>query len=373
MPDSRMQSLIVKLPAATSRGILRIVDLPGSAYASVDEFIRIAVENQLTLENGDSGPSSTEIAASEVGVVHDRAAQRQGEGSRAPAAPERESIDATPGAELSRSLEELLERPDVAGLDLLPAFPASGRPLSSFTNRLTPLLAGPRVLANLSVGAHVPSVDSYLDLTAKAARLLGLRLRVEDDNSGRRGRLRRSTAWPIGDDESKSLIRYRNCFMFASDKKDLFVGPLVELGLVAVAKDHVFLTAAGATFASATSPAIDGTGAIELFGNDHRELLSEAVIRSPGERKEIEIFLKTLEATAGVQDVVDKELGVSHQGWTEAQVVSHRAAMVGRLGDLAVVDVETTPKTVIRPGPNHQFLLDLMSDTENTSDKAVTR
>ena len=161
--------------------------------------------------------------------------------------------------------------------------------------------------------------------------------------------------------------------MFASDKKDSFVGPLVELGFVVVAKDAVFFTNAGATFASATSPAIDGTGGIELLGNDHRDLLSQAVIRSPGERNEIEIFLKTLEATAGLQDAVDKELGVSHKGWTEAQVVSHRAAMVGRLGDLAVVEVETTPKTVIRPGPSHKSFLDLLSQPQNTSDKAVTR
>src|SRR5664280_180347 len=50
MPDSPTQSLIVRLPADKARRIVRIVDRPDSAYESVDEFIRVAVENQLTME-----------------------------------------------------------------------------------------------------------------------------------------------------------------------------------------------------------------------------------------------------------------------------------------------------------------------------------
>ncbi len=234
-------------------------------------------------------------------------------------------------ADLTGAVDSLLRQPSVQGLTLREAVSTAGMPLSSFTNRLTPLLAGPRVLANLSIDGISPAIDAYLDVTARASRVLGRRLRKEDEDSGRRGRNRRSTAWPVGDDESKSLIRYRRCFMFMPDKKDGFAGPLLKFGFVAISGGEVYLTEAGARFASAMSPAIDQPGQVDLLSRDHQNILSEAIIRMPGEVLEIKEFLDAMERASGSQDEVDKNLGVAHPGWSEAQVVSHRAAMVGRL------------------------------------------
>ena len=131
-------------------------------------------------------------------------------------------------------------------------------------------------LANLSTHRDSPSAETFLDLTAKASRNLGLRLRTEDDAANRRGRLRRSTAWPVGDDESKSLIRYRNCFEEAAEKEKKsrrFTGPLLDLGLVTVAEGKVFLTETGALFANALSPAIDESNGVDLLSDEHRNLL----------------------------------------------------------------------------------------------------
>ena len=41
----------------------------------------------------------------------------------------------------------------------LSAVEASVEPLSAFTNRLSPLIAGPRVLVNLTLEAEAPPVD----------------------------------------------------------------------------------------------------------------------------------------------------------------------------------------------------------------------
>jgi|NGEPerStandDraft_6_1074524.scaffolds.fasta_scaffold19900_1 hypothetical protein len=368
MPDSPTQSLIVRLPADKARRIVRIVDRPDSAYESVDEFIRVAVENQLTMEGDLENLRVPDASDDRQAPISAAAPSRSGSGisttaTAVPAVPKTSARVPIPTAPVPspQAAGDLLRRPAVEGLTFQAATPTTGQPLSSFTNRLTPLLGGPRVLANLSTNGSSPSVDQFLDVTAKASRALGLRLRAEDDAANRRGRHRRSTAWPVGDDESKSLIRYRNCFMFMPEKKVGFAGPLLDLQLVAVVDGKVFLTNSGAPFATALSPAIDESDGVDLLGDEHRHLLAEAIIRIPGEFVEISQFLAAVESASGSQDEIDKELGVLHSGWSEAQVVSHRAALVGRLRDLAVIDVETDPKTMIVPGSGHAAFIKLLS------------
>jgi hypothetical protein len=366
MLDSPFQSFVVRIPVDKSRRIARIVDKPDSAYESFDEFIRVAVENQLTMEGDQENPSVPEVSdlwrAPDLAVTPMRSEMPNGN-TALPLAPKKSprSTDVTLNEPVAHVLWDLLRLPKVGGLSLHEPTLTSGQPLSSFTNRLAPLIAGPRVLANLSADGSPPNAELFLELTAKASRALGLVLRAEDDAAGRRGRHRRSTAWPVGDDESKSLIRYRNCFMFSSDKKGGFEGPLLDLQLVVVVDGKVFLTDAGASFAIAPSPAIDEPDGLDLLGDVHRRVLVESVIRIPGELIEIKQFLAAVTTCSGSQDDIDKELGTFHRGWSEAQVVSHRAAVVGRLRDLEVIDVQTDPKTVIVPGVGHDAFIHLLS------------
>lgn len=361
------QTLIVRLPAEKARRIARIVESSDSGYGSVDEFIRVAVENQLTMESDASGLDTPRTPDPGPGPSPGAARHESGAPSGAAATglalPKPPPPAPTPreSAPLGRASEELLHRPDAAGLPLRAPTPTSDQPLSSFTNRLTPMIAGPRVLANLSKNGRSPSVIQFLDLTAKASRALGLRLRMEDDAANRRGRHRRSTAWPVGDDEGKSLIRYRTCFMFAPAKNGGFTGPLLDLRLVAVVDGNVFLTESGSALATALSPAIDEAGSLELLSGDHRKVLVDAILHLPGEFVEVQQFLAAVESTSGSQDAIDKVLGEIHSGWSEAQVVSHRAALVGRLRDLTVIDIATDPKTVIVPGAGHASFMELLS------------
>lgn len=346
------QSLIVRLPADKARQVVGIVDNPASAYSSVDEFIRLAVENQLTLDDPHLGvdPRSRQAVSSRV-------SQPGSDTLTGSSAPVEMPVKPVPG----EPTERLLLRPEVGGIPLREPTKGRGEPLSSFTNRLTPLLAGPRALANLSHSGEAPLTDAYLDLTAKVARVFGARLRAEDEAAGRRGRHRRSTAWPIGDDESKSLIRYRNCFMFTPEPKGSS-GPLIDLGLVTVVDGRAYLTDSGASFAGAPVPAVDDDEGVELLSADHRKILSIALAAIPGERLEIQQFLDAVDRTDGLQDEVDKELTANHREWSEAQVVSHRAALVGRLRDIKVIDVEALPsaKSRIIPGPEFEQFQSLL-------------
>jgi hypothetical protein len=264
--------------------------------------------------------------------------------------------------------DELLKLPQGQYL-LKPPMATTGYVLEALTNRLSPLVAGPRVLANLtSATGSAPKMDVFTELCARAARDLGLRLRSEDDESGRRGRMRRSTAWPVGDDEAKSLIRYRNSFMLNADSKGAG-GPLVEFGLVAVEENHAFLTEVGASMAIERVPVLDDADGIDLLTDQLRLLLAESLTRIDREVQEIRLFLDAMVQVRGVQDEIDRCLSKAHEDWSDAQVVSHRAAMIGRLRDIAVVDVETLPKTRVLPGKGYEAFLELL-DSKSAKNSA---
>jgi len=151
--------------------------------------------------------------------------------------------------------------------------------------------------------------------------------------------------------------------MFSTEARNSFGGPLLELGLVAVDEGRAFLTDVGAAFAAASVPAIDDRTGMELLNEEHMQILAQAITNMPGERAEIELFLGAIERASGSQDEVDKELAQVHEDWSEAQVVSHRAAMVGRLRDIRVIEVRALPsaKSEIVGGENFSSFTQLLN------------
>jgi hypothetical protein len=267
-------------------------------------------------------------------------------------------------------LELLLRRPESAVPTASSIEVAGDEPLSAFTNRLGPIIAGPRALVNLTLETQTPSVDVFVDSAARAARAVGLRLRAEDEAAGRRGRHRRWTAWPVGEDEAKTLMKFRKTFLLRREPGGA-AGPLVDLGLAVVLDGQVLPTEPGLELALETTPLLDGQDDQPL-SDRQREILSERLLTLPGERREITAFLQAIDKTGGEQDEVDKELTHAHPTWTEAQVVSHRAALIGRLRDLQIIDVRTDAGiTVIEPGPANSKFRDQIRATETLEDRTV--
>ena len=143
-------------------------------------------------------------------------------------------------------------------------------------------------------------------------------------------------------------------------------GPLVEFRLVAVEDSRVYLTQAGAAMASERIPARDDADGIDLMTDDMRRHLAKSLVCIPGEVQEIRLFLEGVDHARGAQDELDHWIAKSHDDWSDAQVVSHRAAMIGRLRDLTIVEVETVPKTTILRGAAYAAFAELL-DTQPTT------
>jgi hypothetical protein len=370
--NSPSQRFIVDLPVITARRSLAIVHDSG-IYANFNELVTVALENQLLLDSSSGGdvtpslpphrldvpevavtsepikaaardtqtsgslgrrpPSSRKAAVRKATRAKTRPSSRDLEGEAAAVA-----AGAT-GAFNDLTLEALLDIPSRPVAEPPRPIPGSS-PLSAFTNRLTPLIIPARVLANAMNLSGPPSVEDFVPTTADIARKIGLWVRQEDERQGRRGRLRRWTAWPVGDDEKASLSRFRKSFLLGLDG-DGASGPLLDLGLAVIKQRHVVPTERTFQVAADKTPLLGELEDGPLLSSGQQEALRSALGEIEGERGEIRGFFKAVREAKGAQGMVDQLIAAAHAGWTEAQVVSHRAAMVGRLRDAGLVDVST--------------------------------
>ena len=342
-----VQAIVVKLPADIVRRCRAVLALPSPPYATFSEMIVTALENQLALDSsvisGEwSDPSFLPPTLRPDSEIRPSALRRgDAAGARGLRLP----------ADFSTST-----------LAVRAADGAPGGPLSSFTNRLAPLVVGPRVAALQMVAAQGTPSETLVENAAAEARALGLRLHAEDTATSRRGRERRYVGWPIGDDDQKSLARYTRSFLFRPEG-EVGSGPLIDLGLLVIEAGLVYLTHAGVRFALLPIPSIDEPGEM-ILTEAHQDILASAIAGFPAERKEVAAFLAAVERNNGDQDAVDLELRNDHAAWTDAQVVSHRAAMIGRLRDLGAVDVNAMPagKSRVVAGPRSTQMRRLLLD-----------
>ena len=211
-------TFVMRLDAELARRVMATMNAPGQGYRSLDEFVSVAVLNQLNTEMsvGDTvaaGPDRLELWR-----VHSLLARPAGDGAATG------TVDAVAVSD---------------GLFIL-------------TNRLSPLKVATRVLANLRGlvdrlpgGRGWPTLKTLQTTAGHAARALGFELRRLDRLRTATHRDRRWTGYPVGRDERASLDRFTVSFTLTATSTAVS-GPLVVLGLAATTKGgRVALTRAG--------------------------------------------------------------------------------------------------------------------------------
>jgi hypothetical protein len=304
------QVFVVRLPAELARRVRSFVESDVGSYGSMQEFIRVAVENQIHLQLGH-------ILAEESAPLGD---------------------DPLPILKLpSQQPTVLLDRSDATDL-----------PLFHMTNRLAPLKIGVRALANLQAAGETATVKELQHRAAAAARALGLKLRMEDLMA--RGGVRRWVGFPVGEKVELSMARFISSFTVWSDGSRA-AGPLAILGLVGIADGHAALTERGWQLAAMPTPMLKETPG-RMLSAEEAMALRTAMLSAPSERAEVLTFLETVRSTGGRQSAIDRTLQAERRGWSRNRVVAHRAALVGRLADVGVVVTEGRGGSAqITPGP----------------------
>ena len=316
----REQSVVVRLPADLVR---RAKALTGTtaAYRDLAELVELALLNQLELDEGDTRAASSSQRAPKGGDV-----------------PREEK----PSPELSAVLRAPSTQPPTLGQPVSSGIAA----LSPFTNRLFPVKVCCRVLANL------PDTDlpEFQRTAAEAARALGLRLKAEDADARRHGLDRRWVALPVGGKGRATTNRFINHFCLTLTRAGAPTGPMADLGLAAMAEDgRPALTTAGAELASAANPVLDEHAAGPVLAEEERRLMLAAIAASSAERAAVLRFADIVGANGAIQERVDAAIPAEFGTSSGAQATALRAAMVGRLHDLGLVEVSGSgPQAQIR-------------------------
>jgi len=315
------QTFIVSMEAEAARRMRRFLSVGEHGYATISEFVEVAVLNQLSMEAARAGHKTTRDRAVALPSPHVDNGGLPTESEPA--------LEAARGALAS---DALLARPAAAPpSELLESSALSDEMLSSFTNRVSPMKIAVRVAANLAALQGWPTVEEFHRESSATARQLGMLLRVRDGRDGRR-----SVGYPIGEDADKSISRYITSFTLV-ERDGRVSGPLIALGLAGIVDGRVRLTRDGWRLAAAPSPLVDGAAGSTLSPAEAK-ILRDVIRRSRAEHESVREFLRIVRECNGSQAGIDRLLQERKKGWSRDMVVAHRAALVGRLAELEVVE-----------------------------------
>lgn len=312
-------TIVVQLDADIARWLRRFLASEQHGYESISEFAQVAIQNQLTVE---ADLARTREATGRITTPSDLA--RRAESALY-------GVDAVSGV---LAVSDLLKRPPSRSpIGLLGLSYRVGEALSPFTNRLSPIKVACRAMANLAGSEGWPEVGVFQRQASLAARALGQRLR-DGDGSGKR----RWVGYPIGEDLNKSVARFASSFTIAV-RDDRLSGPMPVLGLASVHDGRVGLSRDGWRLAAAPSPLIDGGGG-RTISPAEVQILRGCIVSAPLERRAVLEFLGLARSADGRQPEIDKQLALLRPHWSREMVVAHRAAMLGRLSELGLVQAQ---------------------------------
>ncbi len=307
MPE---QAFVIRLESELGRRVMKVLNTSGQGYNSLDEFVSVALLNQLNAEASDTNPPLVQSRGLVPSQIHGMLVRPTGD-------------------VVAKNLAEPMASSD--GLFIL-------------TNRLSPLKVATRVLANLqglvdrlADERKWPTVKTFHTTAGLAARALGFELRGLNRADSVTGRDKRWTGYPVGQDERSSLARFAVSFTLAATD-GVASGPLAILGLAAAINGgRVALTEAGWRLALAPSPLL-GESSAGTLSDEERAILTKQVGGAPGECAAVVEFFELVVLADGSQKKVDELLGLRHDDWSENRTTAHRAAMVGRLCELRMLE-----------------------------------
>jgi hypothetical protein len=299
-------------------------------YLNLDQFFDLAARNQLALEAAPSH-ATPERAVDGARAVSDAGPiESSGDVHRA-------RLKQRAAADLPRQWHEHVGRTELS----IERFPRpdidsdADHLLWGQTNRLLPIAAGVRVLANLLGSSDdVPVTAWYQEATAVATALRE-DLRSWDESAKRPHGSRWATAFP--EKKEASAQRYVNQFLGGSSD-----GGAVFLGLVSIAGSgedaRVTLTTNGASWAGFPNPIFDGEAEpTRTFSDEEvRFFLNHLHEFRIGEYR----FLNTMALLVDeglTRDEQNEAIARAYPRW-KSVASTMRAGGIGRLGDLGLLE-----------------------------------
>ena len=343
---------IIEISVAQDQSIGRLVE--DGRFQDVQHFVSSAIQNQLLLEEVDSGsplPSSGINGVRPIDTLSPKGA------SPRPLELALSSIRTTPALK-----PDQLE----GGSD-------PNRWLWGQVNSVLGIKFACREVAHILGAGSKPLKELAPEVAAKAA-VFGDQLRDIDraENRGRGQAL--STSFPTTNParREKSIDRFSYHYVGYRRMDGRYDGALFHLGLLSVGEEGMpCLTEAGAAFAAMRNPAIDREGTPAWLSEEEENFyLREVAACQAVERRPISWMLETVGAGADSRGSINKRLAAAYEDWSEAEVETFRVGTLSRMVQLRVLSVERNGRDFrYKMGPNSEAA----SETVGAATKATSR
>jgi len=299
-------------------------------YRSLQEFIIVAIWNQLYLESHE--PRSTALEGEEYDIPH----------SASLTAP------ITDAMQLLQLSPQLTDVKTVHLSDL----PRHGYLWGQY-NRIFPVKVVMRVAANL---ARIKGSESFLlselqEKAAERARELGKVIQREDRLMGRKRGTIISAGLPIGKGQDKAKLRFKNHFVgyLASRRTDANehetkaegAAPTLKFLDIRNEKDSVVagITDLGLKFACFLNPVIDSQDYSNPFSSEELNfLLDHIALQLPEEAKLIHLILSCIKKGIASPEELNARMKSFNPKWKGSEPITMRAGVVSRIGELRLLE-----------------------------------
>ncbi len=289
-------------------------------YTDTQQFIEVAIENQLRLQ--DSPLGFTPTGPIDEGAPH--------------------TVSSTQQSHEFQS--DLLVLPDDRVLYLQGGLERSDKTIWGLYNRIFPSKIALRVISNMTIKQSIPllNLDEVQNEAGKAARMLGHELDYRDKKAKKQHGEKLATGLPMGS-RDKATLRYQKMFVGSPNGNGSGKGLPAELGFVTIKKENgrglIGLTERGATFARLQNPILDNQqvqSASTLSEEELEFVIRHLKERMPKEWERCRVMLRSIregEETPRELDNALRHLDKSLDSGTSTE----RAGIVSRLTEIGLV------------------------------------
>jgi len=321
---------IVDIPKWVDVQIKRILADPEKGYSGTEEFIVVACENQIKIENveGGAGLMSAELEVSRTKT---------------------ESLDQIQNL-ITSEIEtcSTVVLPDSEKIETVL--------LWGQVYRIFPVKFGARVLANMlkkNNNTYV-NLEDFRTTAADAARKYGLSLKRLDEKHNRKPGEKFSTGLPIGKNPELSKNRYKAHYLAYQTGRETLAGALADLRLINLEGDKIGITEEGLTFAHLPNPILDNkdsTPDAVLSEEESGYYLSITSKFLPKEAEFMKSILSMIEGGEPQREEFNAKVkefleGILKRDITPAVANTMRSGALSRMWELGLVENARIGRTV---------------------------
>jgi len=316
--------IITDIPAHLIRVIQDLVK--GKKYNNISEFVRISVENQISLEH----PSSEEGSVDTSDLLINK---NQG------SALEKFKLDT------ERSIIAEIDAPSPKDILLPDATKEEDLWLWGQVNKIFPIKLAARYLFNvLKEGRESIELEEFYKEIATSARSVGTFLLQDDEKNNRRRDDRFSTALPIGSEKSKSFSRFCSQFVGYKRSDGILTGALFLLKFANFSNTNkeprIGITSHGLRFAKIINPILDEKVMSKTLSVEEVEFyLSHIANDVPGEFKAFHIILSIIDKGVNSRGLINSEIKkITPQKWSDDVINTQRTGAMSRMYELGLIE-----------------------------------